>query len=110
MVGERVATVGEQLVQVLRLGGQREVEHLEQLLRVVEVEDLRRAVVRFAQELDQDVRQAVQERPRLGVRVRGKRQQVCENSSSLFQFLVLYLFSRKQQLEIFNHRLNQAVS
>ena len=77
MVGERVAAIGEQLVQVLRLGGQREVEHLEQLLRVVEVEDPSLAVVRFAQELDQDVGESVEERARLRVRIGRQRQQIC---------------------------------
>jgi len=44
LVFERVPAVGQKLVDVLRFVGQRQVENLEELLRVVEVEDFGRAV------------------------------------------------------------------
>lgn len=76
MIGERVATVGQELVDVLWLVGQRQVDDLQQLLRMMEVEDLAGTVERLVQEIHQDLRHPVEEFPRLRLAITDMWQQI----------------------------------
>ena len=76
LIGQSVATVGQQLVDVLGLVGQRQIDDFQQLFRMVEVEDLAGSVERLVQEIHQDFRHPVEEFSRLWLAVAGQRQQI----------------------------------
>ncbi|KAK4025373.1 hypothetical protein OUZ56_014446 [Daphnia magna] len=62
---ESVTTIGQQLVDVFRLIGQRQVDDLQQLLGMVKIEDFAGTIERLVQEIHQDLRHPVEEFPRL---------------------------------------------
>lgn len=47
LIGESIATIGQELVDVFRLVGQRQVDDLQQLLRMMEIEDLAGTIERL---------------------------------------------------------------
>ena len=76
LIFERVSAVCQELVDILRFVGQGQVEQLQQLLRVVEVENLRRTVERRPHVVEQHLDELAKEFIRVALAVLRVRKQI----------------------------------